>query len=78
MDMSLDDIISASKKGGRGGNRGGGAKRGSGGPRRGGPPRSRSRSEGTKRVPFKNRSNSEGITSDVCRLLWLADFASSG
>jgi len=46
MDMSLDDIISASKKGGRGGNRGGGAKRGSGGPRRGGPPRSRSRSEG--------------------------------
>jgi len=50
MDMSLDDIISASKKGGRGGGRGGGnrrgAMRGSGGARRGGPPRSRSRSEG--------------------------------
>merc|ERR1719373_498045 len=48
--MSLDDIISASKKGGRGGGRGGGnrrgAMRGSGGARRGGPPRSRSRSEG--------------------------------
>jgi len=51
MDMSLDEIISASKKtggGGRGGgNRGVGAgRRGSGGARRGGPPRSRSRSEG--------------------------------
>jgi len=65
MDMSLDEIISASKKtggGGRGGgNRGVGAgRRGSGGARRGGPPRSRSRSEGTKKFVTKNRSVSEG------------------
>jgi len=72
MDMSLDDIISSTKKsggGGRGGSRGAGgrrgAMRGSGGARRGGggPPRSRSRSEGTKRVPLKSRSNSEGRNS---------------
>jgi len=77
MDMSLDEIISATKKtggggggGARGGSRGGsggrrGAMRGSGGARRGGggPPRSRSRSEGTQRVPLKSRSNSEGRNS---------------
>lgn len=67
MDMSLDEIISATKKtggGGRGGSRGGsggrrGAMRGSGGARRGGggPPRSRSRSEGRNSY---NRGNPDG------------------
>merc|ERR1719483_1078509 len=69
MDMSLDEIISATKKtggggGARGGSRGGsggrrGAMRGSGGARRGGggPPRSRSRSEGRNNY---NRGNPDG------------------
>jgi len=73
MDMSLDEIISATKKtggGARNGSRGAGggrrgAMRGAGGARRGagGPPRSRSRSEGTKRVALKSRSSSEGRNS---------------
>ena len=74
MDMSLDDIISASKKGGRGGGRGGGnrrgAMRGSGGARRGGPPRSRSRSEGKNRQILSLRRdtpvNNKQCLSPLC------------
>jgi len=61
IDMSLDDLISASKKSGRGGSgggRGGGGRRGGrpGGGRRGG-------GDGGRRGPFRSRSRSAGRNS---------------
>ena len=59
IDMSLDDLISASKKSGRGGSGGG---RGGGG-RRGGRPgggRGGGGGDGGRRGPFRSRSRSAG------------------